>query len=367
MQPTRISVGGVQGTTAQKLTARFKAGLGGHSILATLYKAVKAYPITGSPLIDTLVLFATGMRESRFKSGTIKNPTSTALGYFQIIKGTRDGVTRQSGLKWDNSLLTQAKFAAFLYHTIWKEVQARRSKAALIVVQSPKGVRMSPAQHRFLNDLANMFWRYGGGWGKYAGHPHALSAASLLARYFPIFGAFFTDASRVVGDVEALPLNILFPTQQLRDEWDGAPLDVRDGVIQYAQTIGRDSDCHVTSIRSTWSGALRSEKNGPNHFHNRAIDISVTEPGTGMFHLDAKGRPRSPHFNWNKHMIRALKKENKLHPFPCAVGLETDHIHFDNARPPGIYTYSGVNPSYANDNPASLGLTVEQPILCKEG
>lgn len=301
--------------------------------LASVVAAIRRFPITGDPVLDFRLMMMTGLLESRFASGTIKAPNSTALGYFQMIKKTRDNISKVIGIPWDSSLATQALFAAYGYHELARMIKSRAIPS-----------------YQFLPDplanyLANIRFRYAVGTGnKYYNTPEAKTFLKLMLKHynFLAMGDFKSDRIKA---------QLIFMHPILAQEFDSLPIPVIDTIGRLIQGF-EHTKWFVSSVKSNQQGHQRTQSDGPNHFQHKAIDIVPTPFDTPMF-FDQEGKPRSPHFNWNVYLIKHLSRMNRKNPFLATVLVEPDHIHIDSTHAPGLVIAEQDKACYANNRPPS--------------
>lgn len=295
--------------------------------LADIYRAVQEFPITGNPTLDFRLLVVTGMLESGFQSPTIMPPNneSSALGYFQIIKSVRRNIGKRMGIPWDDTMLTQARYAAYGYQELAKMLR-----------------RKSIPSYRFLpdplaNHLANIRFRYVVGTGsKYFGHRDAKAFMRKLMKHY----SFLASGDNLT--------RVTFMHPKLAVEFKELPDNVRDTFRAIVDSIP-DAKVFVSSVRSSFNGKLRTKENGPNHADFKAIDFVIT-PFPTPFFKDQEGNTRSPQFHWNRYLIDHLVGLFKNGAISASVLIEPDHIHIDSNHKPAILTKQGDKSIYSNLN-----------------
>lgn len=311
------------------------------SIPGFIISAVKAFPITGNALIDAKFLTATGHLESSFSSPDADHPGSTAIGYFGMTRAARSDVKSKYGIIYSHDPLTQAKAASAYYRLIFKGLQRSPRKVFPLSVNPIK------------NTLLNLRLRFVTGLGSsYLTSRDGKVAVSRMSEYIHDIVPSTPRAPLGSGDISSIPSNVKFMTTQLASEFILLPTAVKSSFVVIAGSL-RDTNCFVSSIKSTYSGKARTKENGPNHYHLKAIDFVPTPFDRPQFY-DQDGQLRSPHFNWNVAFQHHLVNLFKTGSITCAVYLESDHVHLDSTSEPGIYTYSSHRSAYRNDDVACV-------------
>lgn len=308
-----------------KFSARLPALPITPSELGDIYRAVQEFPITGNPTLDFRLLVVTGMLESGFQSPTIMPPNgeSSALGYFQIIRSVRNNIAKRLGIPWDNSMLTQARFAAYGYQELARMLRKKKIPS----------FRFLPDP--LANHLANIRFRYVVGTGsKYFGHRDAKSFMKKLMKNYN-FLANGDHISRVT-----------FMHPKLATEFKQLPSTVQETFFAIVRSIP-DGKVFVSSVKSSYSGKPRTKQNGPNHADFKAIDFVIT-PFSTPFFKDQEGKVRSPQFHWNRYLIDHLVELFKAGKVTASVLVEPDHIHIDSNHKPAILTKQGDKSIYPN-------------------
>lgn len=151
-------------------------------------------------------------------------------------------------------------------------------------------------------------------------------------------------------DISYIKGKATFMHPKLMAELDILPQNVIRGVADVMQSFTAETNFYVSSILSDMNGVRRTRANGPNHSQAVAIDLVPTPFDTPIF-KDQRGKPRSPHFNWNPYLEKHLKKVNSNMKVPCCVLIEPDHLHFDSNHEPGIYVMDSDKSCYHNSSP----------------
>lgn len=313
-----------------------------------IYNAVKRFPISGYPALDTRFLIITGLLESAFKSPTIMPPNneSSALGYFQIIRSVRANISRRLKLPWDNTMATQALFSAYGYNELARMLR-RGSIPMFHFLPDP-----------LANFMANVRFRYVVGTGtKYFNHRDAKSFMRKLMKYYPYLAT--GDGPSSPG---TLPRVILM-NKKFKHEFNALPSEVTSTFYNIIRSFDPDANVFVSSIASSFNGNPRTKQNGPNHAQHRAIDFVITPFDTPFFY-DQEGRIRSPQFHWNAYLKEHLVDLFKQGLIYCSVLIEPDHIHLDSNHEPGVSVKHGDKVIYPNLSSCGQhdGCTIEKLI-----
>lgn len=298
-----------------------------------IYRAVKLQPITGLPGLDAKLMHVTAHLESSGRDVKV-HKGSSATGYYGLTNGARSDMRSAVGKPFSRDLFTQTLYAAAYYR--W--LLTRLSKNPSLVRQY--------STNPYLNTYLNIRHRFVSGLGTaQLNHPHAKAAVKKALPFAPyIMGA---DVRLTGSPSAAFPRNLKFMSPHLADEFSQLPLSVRSATFSICSMMP-EGEVWVSSVKTSYNGAKRTPANGPNHYQFRAVDIVPAPSGWGPMYKDQAGSPRSPHFNWNQELIAHLKAKF-AHRFPCAIALESDHIHIDDTHDPGLYTYSSHRSSYPND------------------
>lgn len=339
--------------------------------LRGIWDAVGKYPITGNQVLDFRLLVMTGLLESGFSSGTIMPPNneSSALGYFQIIKSVRNSISRRIGIPWDNSVSTQAKFAAYGYSELANMLR-RRSIPAFKFSSDP-----------LANLLLNTRFRYIVGTGsRYLNHRDAKSFWSRTMKYYPFLAqgdnqnvlppkvninntmndtisispiaaaqiraatAFTAPFTPSVPVKHTIPIFVLSP--KFNKEFDDLPESVKFTFWNIVNSF-RDGKAFISSILTSFNGQPRTKKNGVNHAQGKAIDFVIT-PFSSPYFINQEGMIRSPNFHWNKYLIDHLTALFESGLIAASVLIEPDHIHIDSNHQPGVSVKHGDKSIYSN-------------------
>jgi len=133
-------------------------------------------------------------------------------------------------------------------------------------------------------------------------------------------------------------MNLIFPTDKLKDEFSKLPLPVR----MFAIKLQDYSEFHwvVTSIKSDYTGGDRTATNGPNHVQGIAVDLAPD------FHYESISNGTEAPSNYNRLplLMKAVLEAYLEAGSPNArVVIESDHLHVDTnltSNLPGVYYYT---------------------------
>jgi hypothetical protein len=139
---------------------------------------------------------------------------------------------------------------------------------------------------------------------------------------------------------------VFLPNSVSEGELKALPPGVLAELGVLASALDSDSRIVITSITKDLLNDRRVDST--THLNNRAVDLIIVSPNLSNI-LDGSGQLRSPRLWDSDALIQTLKALHRF-GYEAAVGLETHHIHIEDAgRPPGLYLYKNYDPGIDND------------------